>query len=121
MPRIKAIFEESEKTYGAGRIAKKLRDEDIRVGKNRVHRLMRANGLKVKTTKRFKVTTNSDHKRPVAPNLVNQNFTAEAPDRLWTGDITYIWTARGLVISGGCSGRLFSTYRWLEHESTHDG
>ena len=95
MPRIKAIFEESEKTYGAGRIAKKLRDEDIRVGKNRVHRLMRANGLKVKTTKRFRVTTNSDHKRPVAPNLVNQNFTAEAPDRLWTGDITYIWTAEG--------------------------
>jgi len=56
---------------------------------------MKQHGLRVKTTKRFRVTTNSDHKRPVAPNLVQRNFTAEAPDRLWTGDITYIWTAEG--------------------------
>ena len=95
LPQIKAVFEESDKTYGADRSAKKLRAEGIRVGKNRVNRLMRENDLKVKTTKRFKVTTNSDHKRPVAPNLVNQEFSSAAPDRLWTGDITYIWTAEG--------------------------
>jgi len=92
---IKAAFDASDRTYGAGRIARELREQGTRVGKNRVWRLMKQHGLRVKTTKRFKVTTNSDHKRPVAPNLVQRNFSAEAPDRLWTGDITYIWTAEG--------------------------
>jgi transposase InsO family protein len=92
---IKAAFEESEKTNGAGRIREDLLEQGTRAGKNRIWRLMQENGLHVKTTRRFKVTTNSDHKRPVAPNLVQQNFTAEAPDRLWTGDITYIWTGEG--------------------------
>jgi putative transposase len=92
---IKAAFDDSDQTYGAGRIGQELREQGTRVGKNRVWRLMKQHGLKVKTTKRFRVTTNSDHKRPVAPNLVQRNFTAEAPDRLWTGDITYIWTAEG--------------------------
>ena len=95
LPRIRAFFEDSDSTYGSVRIVRDLRDVGTRADKNRIGRLMRENGLKVKTTKRFKVTTNSDHKRPVAPNLVNQVFTAEAPDRLWTGDITYIWTMEG--------------------------
>lgn len=92
---IKAAFAASDQTYGALRIGQDLREQGTRVGKNRIWRLMRQHGLRVKTTKRFKVTTNSDHKRPVAPNLVKRNFSAEAPDRLWTGDITYIWTTEG--------------------------
>lgn len=92
---IKAAFDGSDRTYGAGRICRELREQGILVGKNRVWRLMKQHGLRVKTMRRFKVTTNSDHKRPVAPNLVRRNFTAPAPDRLWTGDITYIWTAEG--------------------------
>lgn len=92
---VRAIFEKSRRTYGAGRIGIELREQGMRVGKNRIWRLMRENDLKVKTTRRFKVTTNSDHKRPVALNLVRRNFTAAAPNRLWTGDITYIWTAEG--------------------------
>jgi transposase InsO family protein len=95
LSRIQAAFEESDKTYGATRIVNELRKQGRRVGKNRVWRLMRQNDLKVKTIRRFKVTTNSDHKRPVAPNLVKREFNAESPDRLWTGDITYIWTAEG--------------------------
>lgn len=95
LPSIEAIFEDSEKTYGAQRVTQELRKRGHRVGKNRIWRLMRQNHLKVKTTRRFKVTTNSDHKRPVAPNLVKQEFTATAPNRLWTGDITYIWTNEG--------------------------
>jgi transposase InsO family protein len=90
---IKASFDGSDRTYGADRICRDLRDQGICVGKNRVWRLMKQQGLRVKTMRRFKVTTNSDHKRPVAPNLVRRNFTAPTPDRLWTGDITYIWTA----------------------------
>jgi putative transposase len=93
--RIKAIFEASEATYGVLRIQKKLRIEGVYAGKNRISRLMRELGLRVKTRRRFVVTTNSDHKRPVAPNLVAQRFEADAPDKLWTGDITYIPTAEG--------------------------
>jgi transposase InsO family protein len=92
---IKAAFDASDQTYGAGRMTRELRAQGIRIGKNRVWRLMKQHGLRVKTTKRFRITTNSDHKRPVASNLVQRNFTAAAPDRLWTGDITYIWTAEG--------------------------
>jgi len=107
---IKAAFDDSDQTYGADRISRELRAQGTRVGKNRVWRLMKQHGLRVKTTKRFRVTTNSDHKRPVAPNLVQRNFSAEAPDRLWTGDITYIWTAEGwlylAVILDVCSRRI---------------
>ncbi len=47
------------------------------------------------TKKRFRVTTNSDHDEPIAPNLLKRNFTADAPDRVWVGDITYVWTREG--------------------------
>jgi transposase InsO family protein len=93
--RIRRIFEASEATYGVLRIQRQLRAEGIFAGKNRVARLMKEKGLRVKTRRRFRITTNSDHKRPVAPNLVAQQFEAHAPDRLWTGDITYIQTGEG--------------------------
>ena len=73
----------SGQTYGAGRIVYELRGDGIRAGRNRIWRLMQQHGLLVKTAQRFKVTTNSDHKRPVAPNLVQRCFAAEAPD--WSG------------------------------------
>lgn len=92
---IQAAFDKSGQTYGACRIVEELRGDGIRVGKNRVWRLMKQHGLRVKTAKRFRVTTNSEHKRPVASNLVQRCFSAEAPNRLWTGDITYVWTAEG--------------------------
>lgn len=92
---VRTAFDGSGQTYGAGRIVYELRGDGIRAGKNRIWRLMQQHGLRVKTTKRFRVTTNSAHKRPLAPNLVQRCFSAEAPDRLWTGDITYIRTAEG--------------------------
>jgi len=95
---IQAAFDASDRTYGAARIGEELRSQGIRVGKNRIGRLMKQRGLHVKTTRRFKVTTNSDHKRPVAPNLVNREFTASASDRLWTGDITYSWLYLAVVL-----------------------
>ena len=95
LPHIKVIFEGSRETYGPLRIMEKLRPLGIRVSKTRIARLMKENNLKVKTHRRFKVTTNSDHKRPVAPNLLNQNFWAKEPDQIWTGDITYIRTDEG--------------------------
>ena len=64
-------------------------------GKNRVARIMRNAGIRSRTKKKFKATTNSKHNLPVAPNLLNQKFKVDAPDRVWVGDITYIWTNEG--------------------------
>ena len=107
---VKAAFDSSGQTYGAGRIVRELRADGIRAGKNRVRRLMKQQGLLVKTAERFRVTTNSDHKRPIASNLVQRCFSAEAPDRLRTGDITCIRTAEGrlypAVVLDVCSRRI---------------
>ena len=56
---------------------------------------MRANGIASLTRKRYKITTNSDHKLPVAEDLVERDFRASAPNKLWVSDITYIWTWEG--------------------------
>jgi putative transposase len=68
---------------------------DEPVGRNRVARLMRINGLLARAPRRFRVTTDSDHLMPVAPNLLQQNFRVDEPNRVWVGDITYVWTAQG--------------------------
>jgi transposase InsO family protein len=67
------------------------------VGVDRVARLMRADGLRGRVRRRFKVTTNSRHTRPVAANVLNREFTVEASDSVWCADITYIPTAAGWV------------------------
>ena len=56
---------------------------------------MRRNGIRAKGSPRFKITTNSDHERPVAPNVLERQFEATGPDQKWAGDITYIWTSEG--------------------------
>ena len=82
-------------TYGSPRIHKDLRAAGYNVGRKRVARLMRSEGLKGKTKRKFKVTTNSKHWRPRAENLVKQNFDAAGPNAPWASDITYILTAEG--------------------------
>ncbi len=95
LKQIKAVHEDNLQVYGSPRITRELRAEGFTCGENRVARLMRKNDIKAKSKRRFIVTTDSKHKLPVAANLVNQNFTAEAPNKLWTSDITYIWTLQG--------------------------
>ena len=56
---------------------------------------MRIDGWRAKAAKKYKATTYSDHSLPVAPNLVEQNFTADAPDQKWVSDITTIWAEEG--------------------------
>jgi transposase InsO family protein len=92
---IKASHKKSRRLYGSPRITADLRAQGLRCSKNRVARVMRANNIAARMKRRFKVTTDSDHKLPVAPNLVKQNFVAERPGQLWTSDITYIWTKEG--------------------------
>ena len=93
---IKDIFKQSRETYGSYRIHAELVDEGIRCGRKRVARLVRENNLEPKAVRRFKVmTTDSNHKLPVAANVLNQNFTAEGPDQVWLTDITYVSTTEG--------------------------
>ena len=92
---IRRIHEEHKGRVGAPRVTRHLRDEGQRVGKNRVAGLMRSEGLRAKAARKFKATTNSNHTLPVAPNLLEQNFTAAAPNQKWVSDITYIATDEG--------------------------
>jgi transposase InsO family protein len=77
LKRIKMIFDLSKKTYGSPSIQNALGDDGINVSKNRVARLMRENDIRAKTKKKFKVTTNSRHNRPVSENLLNQDFKVD--------------------------------------------
>ena len=65
------------------------------MGKERVQKLMHLHGIRAKGKKRFKVTTDSNHDLPIAPNLLDRQFNMAAPDRVWAGDITYIHTDEG--------------------------
>ncbi|WP_156458480.1 IS3 family transposase, partial [Leptospira alstonii] len=89
--RIRILFEEHENRSGYLRIHQDLRSEGLVISKNRVYRRMRKLGLKADRKRSFRpVTTNSKHKLPVAPNLLNQNFQSSNLNKIWLSDITYI-------------------------------
>jgi transposase InsO family protein len=86
---IRASFDASHQRYGSPRIHRDLLEEQHeRVSRKRVIRLMQEAGVKARTPKRFVCTTDSDHALPVAANLLNREFTAEAPNQRWVGDTT---------------------------------
>lgn len=93
--KIMAVFKKHHGRYGAKRITDELRDEGELCSKNRVAKRMKLLGLRAKARKKFKVTTDSKHNLPVAPNLLNRDFIAHAPNQKWCGDISYIWTDEG--------------------------
>jgi transposase InsO family protein len=97
LARIRAIHADSRGTYGSPRVHAQLLREGLDVGKERVARLMRADGLHGRVRRRFKATTNSRHDRPVAPNTLNREFRAETSDSVWCADVTAIATASGWV------------------------
>jgi len=91
----KELFRKSRKTYGARRISHGLRKQGFNVGRYKAGSLMRRLELRVKSRKRFKITTDSKHDFPVAPNHLNREFQVDVPDKVWTSDITYLWTRQG--------------------------
>ena len=95
LAHMRAIHAEVRQEYGWPRMHKELLARGIRVGKERVRHLMQQHGIKAKTKRKFVVTTDSRHNLPVAPDLVQRRFNPEAPNRLWSGDITYIATDEG--------------------------
>lgn len=93
--RIRVIHAESRKTYGSPRVHRELCAQGTSISRKRVERLMREASVYVKPKARFVVTTDSAHGLPVAPNLLEQDFTATAPNRRWVTDITYVPTDEG--------------------------
>ncbi len=93
--RMRELFTVHRGRYGAPRLTDSLHDEGITCSENRVARRMQALGLRAIQAKKFKKTTDSNHSKPVAPDLLEQDFSAIAPNQKWTSDITYIWTDEG--------------------------
>lgn len=86
-------FARSRRTYGSPRVHADLAGEHV--GRNRVMRLMRAQGLVARVRRRYRSTTMSDHGQPVAANVLNRDFTATAPNQRWVGDTTELLTTTG--------------------------
>jgi transposase InsO family protein len=93
--KIEECYRRHKKRYGSPRIWNDLRKNGFPCGRHRVARLMKKNGLAAQGKRKFRATTDSSHKHPVHPNLLGRNFTAAAPNLVWTGDITYVRTAQG--------------------------
>ena len=92
---IQSIHAEFKGSYGSPRMVRELRLRGFPASKERVERLMQENDIRAKHKRRFKVTTDSKHNLPIAPNLLERNFTPDAPNQVWTSDITYLWTDEG--------------------------
>jgi putative transposase len=93
--KIKEVYHQSKERYGAPRVYKALREQGETCNHKRIERLMRVNDIRAKHSKRYKITTQSNHQHAVAPNLLNRDFQAERPNEKWGSDITYIPTAEG--------------------------
>ena len=95
LAHIRAIHTEVKGEYGWPRMHKELQARGLRMGKERVRKFMAEHGIRAKTKRKFVVTTDSKHRLPISPDLVQRHFIPEAPNQLWCGDITYIATDEG--------------------------
>ena len=93
---IEEIHLKRKEVYGSPRVHQELLDRGHACCVNTVAKLMRNAGVRAKTKKKFKATTNSNHDRPVAANVLNRKFDSPTkPNEVWLSDITYIWTGQG--------------------------
>lgn len=92
---IQSVHAEVKGAYGSPRMTEEIRSRGFPASKARVERLMRENGIRARHKRRYRVTTDSKHRLPVAPNLLERNFAPTAPNQVFTSDITYIWTDEG--------------------------
>jgi len=93
--KIREIDRKKKGRYGSPRIADELKDLGYSCSENRVARLMKKNSIAAKMKKLFKVTTKSNHKYPISPNLLGGKFESIGPNKIFASDITYIWTGEG--------------------------
>jgi putative transposase len=92
---IRAVSKRTRQSYGSPRIHAELVDLGHKVGRHQVADIMRQNGVRARRKKKFRVTTDSNHDHPIAPNILDRDFSADAPNQAWVGDITYVWTKEG--------------------------
>lgn len=95
LAEVKGLAKESHDSYGKRMMAKRLQEKGYSVGIYAARTLMRKAGISCKQRRRYKTTTDSRHRLPVAENLLNRQFTAPAPNCSWLTDITYLWTQEG--------------------------
>ncbi len=95
LAHIREQFALSLGSYGRPRMTVELKELGFDVGHRRIGRLMSENGIEVKRNKKFKATTDSNHAFNIAPNLLNRDFHADAPNKKWVADISYVWTREG--------------------------
>jgi transposase InsO family protein len=93
--KVVELFEARKRRYGAPRLAKELQAEGMPMNRKTVAERMRRLGLRARAARRFRCTTDSSHRLGVAPNLLDQDFSAQRPDQKWAGDITYLRTTQG--------------------------
>jgi putative transposase len=93
--KVKTAFENNRCVYGSPRVHAELRAEGLRCACKRVARLMREQGLTASRPRHRTITTHSEPEAQVAPNLLQRDFRADAPNSKWVADTTYIWTAEG--------------------------
>lgn len=98
---IKAAHRRTRESYGPERLQSDLADHGVSVGVWRLKRLRREHGIRCKQKKKFRATTDSDHNEPVAPNVLDQDFMADAPNQVWLTDITSIPTDEGWLYLAG--------------------
>ena len=92
---IRVIHAESRRTYGSPRVHATLQAQGKRIGEHRIARLMHTSAIRAKTITKWRATTDSVHPYPVVPNTLNRQFAVAEPNRVWAGDITYVWTTEG--------------------------
>jgi len=93
--QLRLVHADSGRRYGRPRLVRALRERGIQVSGKRVARLMRTAGLVARGRRRFRVTTDSRHQLPIAPNRLRQRFAVRRPNRVWGADITACWTRDG--------------------------
>ena len=93
--RVREIHSEADGTYGSRRMSKQLRKDGNDIGRYRARSLMKKADVSVKCRKKFKKTTDSNHRLPVAPNLLDRQFEVQRANAVWCADITYLWTMQG--------------------------
>jgi putative transposase len=120
--QIRHAYERGRQVYGSPRVHAELQAQGIICGKHRVERLMRQAGLRAIQKRHRICTTDSRHSEPVAPNVLQRDFTASAPNQKWLTDITAIWTAEGwlyLAVVLDVYSRLVVGWAMDEHRDQH--
>lgn len=99
--QVLAAHERTRETFGPERLQRELAGHGVNIGVHSIKRVRHELGLRCRQKRKFKATTNSQHKLPVAPNLLSQNFKVAAPNRVWVTDITYLATDEGWLYLAG--------------------